>query len=150
MRLAVAYLFVNIHGAPENEEDWKGPDCIGPKIKNALQLCTTNHIFHIFQDVLACKREGVTYTGARDRDLELLLGRPSTIALNSVEAQIIADSTEDGFGRENTKLQVNKYRKDHNLPLTLSPDSPSLLRTSSRSFRCSLKLPVVITNRSSM
>jgi hypothetical protein len=48
--------------------------------------------------------------------VESLLGRPCTIALDSVEAQIIADSSEDGFGREHTKLQVNKYRKEQNLP----------------------------------
>jgi hypothetical protein len=48
--------------------------------------------------------------------VESLLGRPCTIALDYVEGQTIADSSEDGFGREHTKLQVNKYRKEQNLP----------------------------------
>jgi hypothetical protein len=61
------------------------------------------NLFPIFQNVLTCKRYGVTYFGARD--VESLLGRLCTIALDLVEAQIIADSTEDGFGREHTKLQ---------------------------------------------
>ena len=56
----------------------------------------------------------MTYTGARE--VASLIGRPCTIPLDSVEAQIIADSTEDGFGREHTKLQVNQYRKSQNLP----------------------------------
>jgi hypothetical protein len=33
MRLAVAYLFTTIHGAPEDENDWKGQESVGPKKK---------------------------------------------------------------------------------------------------------------------
>jgi hypothetical protein len=113
-RLAVAYLFVMVHGAPEEEKDWKGQANIGPKIKKALGMSLHTKIYPILRDVLACKKEGVTYRG--ERSVEKLLGRPCTIALDSVEAQIIADSTEDGFGREHTKLQVNQYRKEQNLP----------------------------------
>jgi hypothetical protein len=114
MRLVVAFLFITVHGAPEDESDWKGQDSVGAEIRKALQLSRNTKIFYIFRNVLACKKDGTTYTGARD--VESLLGRPCTILLDSVEAQIIADSTEDGFGREHTKLQVNKYQKDQNLP----------------------------------
>jgi hypothetical protein len=110
-RGAVAYIFINIYGAPEDENDWKGQDCVGPKIKKALGLNIGSCIYPIFRNVIACKTDGVTYTGARS--VESLLGRP--IALDSVEAQIIV--SEDGFGRDSTKLQVNKYRtKEQNLP----------------------------------
>jgi hypothetical protein len=105
---------VHVHGAPENEDDWKGQESVGPKIRKALQLSRNTKIFSLFRNVLACKRDGVTYTG--ERCVESILGRPSIIPLNSVEAQIIADSAEDGFGREHTKLQVNQYQKEQNLP----------------------------------
>jgi hypothetical protein len=112
MRLAVAYLFIMVPGGtPADENNWKGQDSVGPKIRKALGLNRNTKIYPIFQNVLACKRDCVTYTGAWD--VESLLGRPCTRAL---EAQIIADSTKDGFGREHTKLQVNKYRKAQNLP----------------------------------
>jgi hypothetical protein len=114
MRLAIAYLFVRVQGAPEEEKYWKGRANIGPKIKKALELSRHTQIYPILRDVLACKKEGVTYRG--ERSVEKLLGRPCTIALDSVEAQIIADSTEDGFGREHRKLQVNQYKKEQNLP----------------------------------
>jgi hypothetical protein len=113
-RLAVAYLFINVHGALEDENDWKGQDSVGPKINKALGLSIGTCIYPIFRNVLACKKERVSYTGARS--MESLLGRSCTISLDSVEAQIIVDSSEDGFGREHTKLQVNKHRKEQNLP----------------------------------
>ncbi len=102
MRLAVAYLFITFHGTPADENDWKGQYSVGLKIRKALGLNRNTKIYPIFRNVLTCKRDCVTYTGARD--VESLLGRPCTIALDSVEAQIIANSTKDGFGREHTKL----------------------------------------------
>jgi hypothetical protein len=64
-RLAVAYLFINFHGASEDENDWKGQDSVGPKIKKALGLSIGTCIYPIFRNALACKKEGVMYTGSR-------------------------------------------------------------------------------------
>jgi hypothetical protein len=75
MRLAVAYLFITVHGSPADENDWKGQDSVGPYIRKALGLNRNKRIYPIFWNVLACKRDCVTYTGAKD--VESLLGRPS-------------------------------------------------------------------------
>jgi hypothetical protein len=54
MRPAAAYLFIMVHGAPENEEDWKGQESVGPKIRKALQLNRNVKIYPtIIQNVLA-------------------------------------------------------------------------------------------------
>jgi hypothetical protein len=95
-----------VQGTPADEKDWKGQGSVSLKIRKALGLNRNTKIYSIFPNVLACKRDCVLYTGARD--VESLLGRPCTLALDFIEAQIIADSTEDGFGREHTKLQINK------------------------------------------
>jgi hypothetical protein len=62
MRLAVAYLFVRVHGSPEDESDWKGQDSVGTKVRNALGFNRSTKINSIFWNVQACKKEGITYT----------------------------------------------------------------------------------------
>jgi hypothetical protein len=111
-RLAIAYLFVNKYNSPE-QRDW---DEIPFKIKVDLDIPQGTSINNILNDILYCKRTGTTYQGESYTDhAEIRLDR-RLIKLQSTEAQLIADCTEDGLSLRVTSFIVNASQKQACLP----------------------------------
>ena len=52
---------------------------------------------HILNDVLACKKAGISYVGEQQVGDAKVLGQPPVLSVDSVEAQIIADALEQGL-----------------------------------------------------
>jgi len=74
----------------------------------------------LLRHVIACREMGVPYTG--ERRISEDLGRPPSIALDLIEAQIIADCCEDGMSIELTRATVNEHRRQNGeSSFTLAP-----------------------------
>jgi hypothetical protein len=122
-RIAVAYVFHNAFGSPEDNDDtpWIGRGNIIQKICEKLNISQHTKLYSVLEDVIACKQKGTTYLGQR-REGILPLGRQSFISLDSVEAQVIADCLKSGFSVPQTQWQVNQHPKESGEPsFTLSP-----------------------------
>jgi hypothetical protein len=122
-RIAVAYVFHNVFGSPEDSDDtpWLGRDNIIPKIRTQLNISKHTNLYCVLEDIIAYKQQGTAYLGQRHKGI-LPLGRQSFISLDSVEAQVIADCLESGFSIPQTQWQVNQHRKESGEPsFTLSP-----------------------------
>jgi hypothetical protein len=63
-RLAIGYMFYKKFGAPENHREWRDRK-IRPQIRKAFDLPPGARIDHILNDVVACKKAGIAYTGTR-------------------------------------------------------------------------------------
>eukprot|EP00536_Pseudo-nitzschia_multiseries_P007536 jgi/Psemu1/18162/gm1.18162_g len=72
--------------------------------KRISQVCT---------EVLHCVENGTPYTGDGNYSKS---GRPPVIAVDTIEAEIIADSIEGGNSIRMTRLIVNQYRRKFQLP----------------------------------
>jgi hypothetical protein len=108
--VSVAYLFVKVYGAPEEDsEEWTGQCKIQSKIRETLYIPEGSDLCDIFRVVHHCKTGGIMYAG--QRNVNKLLGQPPIIATNLTEAQIIADCMEDSMSIPQTWIQVNCHRK---------------------------------------
>jgi hypothetical protein len=111
VRLAVAFLFVTHHDALEDRNLWSGKYGIRKNIRDRLGLQCQTKIDPILNDVLACKKAGISYTGERHVG-DAKVGRPPILAVDSVEAQIIADSLESGGSIPIACWLANQHRKE--------------------------------------
>ncbi len=107
-RPSVAFMFDNTFKACEDRSKWFGPDGISKKIKKALNINHGTNIFYIFQEVIDHKKHGKHYTGK----IKPKSGRPAMIAIDSIEAQIIADALESGFSTRLAHWLVNWHCKE--------------------------------------
>ena len=120
-RWAVFHLFTNKHRGmcpPDNMDlftYWLGRRGVGTKIKRDLNLPRTcsikKRLLPIFEMIMECIRTG-------DRFHPSLVerrggNRKITLRLDSVEAQIIADSIESGLSLRRTWHNVNRHRQDN-------------------------------------
>jgi hypothetical protein len=137
-RIAIAYVFVNVFGAEEDESKWAGVDGIASKIRKSLDLETmTCRIVPILREVLRCQDEKIEYAG----ETKHRIGRPPNLSVDGEEAQIVADCQESGFSLRLTQWMANQHRKENGLPsLTLSSIrnlvkrlNPKLLKVGKRS-----------------
>jgi len=97
-RLAIAVIFEYSHGGlPDSKTNpWNGRNGVIPKIRQALTLNERTDITHILEEVIRCKEFGIEYKGDRQIYSEYGLGRRPILATDSVEAQLAADTIEDG------------------------------------------------------
>ncbi len=102
-------MFHKKFGAPENHQEWRDKK-IRPQIRKAFDMPSGARIDHILNDVIACKKAGIAYTGTRK--IGPSTGKQSTLATNSIEAQIVADCLESGFSLPLTQWMVNQHRKE--------------------------------------
>jgi hypothetical protein len=107
-RLAIAYFYINILGAPPPEE-WDGRDGTVVILRQSLKIPknSSGRVREIISQVHHCHCVGVRYTGERNSDGGL--GRKVIIKKTSVEAQIIADAVEDGMSMAMAHALVNKH-----------------------------------------
>jgi hypothetical protein len=108
-RLAIGYMFHKKFGAPENHQEWRDKK-IRPQIRKAFDMPSGARIDHILNDVIACKKAGIAYTGTRK--IGPSTGRQPALATDSIEAQIVADCLESGFSISLTQWMVNQHRKE--------------------------------------
>jgi hypothetical protein len=107
-RLSVAFVFDNAFKACEDMPKWFGPDGISSQIKKALNINHGTKNFYIFQEVIDCKKNGRHYTGKSKPKL----GGPAMIAIDSIEAQIIADTLESSFSTRLALWLVNQHCRE--------------------------------------
>jgi hypothetical protein len=118
-RLAIGYMFYKKFGAPENHQEWRDKK-IRPQIRKAFDLDDGTRIDHILNDVVACKKAGISYTGTHN--IGASMRKCPLLALDSIEAQIVANCLESGFSLPLTQWSVNQHlRETHKLSLTQSP-----------------------------
>jgi hypothetical protein len=112
-RKAVAFLFVTAYDTIDNTEGaWEGKNGIRGQIRDRLSLHNGTRLDHILNDVLACKKAGISYDGERHVGDAKVIGRTPIISVHSVEAQIIADALESGTSIPTACWLVNKHRKE--------------------------------------
>ena len=100
---------------------WTGRGGIGSKVKRDLKLPRTisvkNRLLPIFEKVMECLRSGDKF---HPKLVDNRGGnRKITIRLDSVEAQIIADSIESGLSQRRAWDNVNRHRKENGDELVL-------------------------------
>ena len=89
----------------------------------------------VLEEVQLCAKAGIPYVGTRKCPSRAR----AKIPLDSVEAQIVADYMEDGYGLRQTTAQVNKYRQDQ-------AEDDSWVRVGvSAVYSCYLALDPVVT-----
>eukprot|EP00536_Pseudo-nitzschia_multiseries_P003424 jgi/Psemu1/7750/gm1.7750_g len=114
IRQSIALIFEHALETPP-AEDWKELntisficDCFKDDRRafqdTVIQVCT---------DVLYCQDNGIFYSGKGNYSTT---GRPPIIALDSIQAEIVADSIESGNSVRMSTVIVNKYRKKLELP----------------------------------
>ena len=119
-RIGIAFVFQQMLGGPADEKEWTGQSGVIPKLRKMLSLPKGTCLKPLLRDVNACREMGVPYTG--ERRISEDLGRPPSIALDSIEAQIIADCCEDGMSIELTRATVNEHcRQNGESSFTLAP-----------------------------
>ena len=134
-RWTVYYFFMKRHGmSPPEDVDlytyWTGRGGIGSKVKKDLKLSRTISVkcrlLHIFEKVMECIRSGEKF---HPKMVDSRGGnRKITIRLDSMEAQIIADSIESGLSQRRAWENVNRHRKENGDELVLESCVAYVLR----------------------
>jgi hypothetical protein len=119
-RIAIAFAFAQL-GAPyetlENPWSKRGCiNCISAVIKRNLNLPSHTETTQIFRDYLDCRDAGVKYKGDWSIKVGNTLGRPTILTINSTEAQILADTQEEGFSLSLSWHVINQHRQEAGLP----------------------------------
>ena len=118
-RWAVFYLFIYKYKGlePENGDYyhyWTGEKGVAAKIRKDLGLHAHSgyKLVPIFEYILECSKIEKDF---EPEDLETRGGgRPANIAIDSLEAQIVAGSIESGLSLRRTWHNVNFHRKESN------------------------------------
>jgi hypothetical protein len=77
-------------------------------------------IDHILNDIVAHKKAGIAYTGTRK--IGASMGKRPLLALDSIEAQIVADCLESGLSLSLTQWSVTQHLQETHRPsLSQSP-----------------------------
>jgi hypothetical protein len=112
-RQGVVFLFVNKFDSIDNTHNASfGKGGIRTKIRERLGLNETTKVDHIFNDVLACKKTGISYNGERRVGDAKARGQPPILSVESREAQIIADVLESRTSIPNACWLANAHRKE--------------------------------------
>ena len=113
-RVAVAYLFVHVHGSPPQSQ-WNGKDGVIAMIKKTLNISRGTRIQYILKDVVAAQEIGEIYTGRNKAGYES--GRKPAIEIDSETAQMFADLIEEGASLETAREIINLHRDEEDLEL---------------------------------
>ena len=110
IRLAIAVLFEVVLGSPPSEE-WKERKTV-PTIMDMFDQRKKSFgkkIRNVCRDVLQCQEDEIPYDPVRKYKNS---GRKPIIAVDSVEAEIIADAIESGNSIKMASHIANKYREE--------------------------------------
>jgi hypothetical protein len=116
LRVAIGVLFAKCHDAIADKGMWSGPYGVRAEVQRSLDLDPRHNVDRVFEAVLECKEKGTRYNGARVFSAGKTAGRNPTIALDSHQAQIIADEYEGGLNTTQVQFLVNQHQKDANMP----------------------------------
>jgi hypothetical protein len=62
-RIAIYYLFTTVFGTPTNRETWYGTNGVQTSIRNRLGIPMNTSIIEVFEDILACRKNGIAFDG---------------------------------------------------------------------------------------
>eukprot|EP00978_Attheya_sp_CCMP212_P008684 scaffold20425_cov45-Attheya_sp.AAC.2 len=115
-RMAIAYLFIEVHGSPSDTNLWTKRKGIIYEIRQSLSLPRQTDIKRYLDDIIEARNNGTAYLG----DQHIYpntgpLGRPALIEETSADAQIVADAIEDGMSIRLTTMLVNLHRQEQGL-----------------------------------
>eukprot|EP00536_Pseudo-nitzschia_multiseries_P016904 jgi/Psemu1/48298/gm1.48298_g len=114
VRISIAVIFERLLGSPP-QENWHRLKTIA-QIYDRLGNTTRSFrrtVSQVCTEVLHCVENGTASTGDGNYSKS---GRPPVIAVDTIEAEIIAYSIEGGNSIRMTRLIVNQYRRKFQLP----------------------------------
>ena len=113
-RIAIAYVFETVFGNPpkalwaEKRIVWKISEMFQDR-----RVAFKNTVVKVLNTLIECQKTGVPYAGAGNY---AACGRKPLIDLESVEAEIVADSFEGGQTLDFATYNVNTHRESKGLP----------------------------------
>jgi hypothetical protein len=115
-RIAIAFLFEQL-GAPYNtkNEPWSehgSHDCVTAIIRRNLLISPGTDVASVLQDYIECRADGIQYTGFFNKNC----GRPTILDTSGTEAQICANTQEEGFSITMSWTAINQHRREADLP----------------------------------
>jgi hypothetical protein len=105
--LAIAYLFLEVHGAPEPTE-WKGHGNVQTQIRKSLNISRNKSIIPVLELIWACYLCGRVYDGSPRQRSYKTNGAPK-VDLDSVEAEMVASAIEDGMSFRGALSYINTW-----------------------------------------
>jgi hypothetical protein len=105
--LAIAYLFLEVHGAPEPTE-WKGHGNVQTQIRKSLNISPNKSIVPVLELIWACYLCGRVYDGS-PRQRSYKTDRAPKVNLDSVEAEMVASGIEDGMSFRGALSYINTW-----------------------------------------
>jgi hypothetical protein len=105
--IAIAYLFIHVHNAPEPKE-WIKSGGVMLQIKNALKINKNTSILSVLRHVWACHTTNVVYNGKTSFEINKR-GPKYLIDVKSPTAKMITDALEKGYSRAQTQQFVNRW-----------------------------------------
>ena len=108
LRLAIAYIFIECHDLPP-EEEWHGQNGTITKILRTLNMTVNKRkvIKSVLENVTACYKKGIEYTGVNEM---MQVRDTKKIQENSIDEDLIATWMEEGLGFRLTTMFVNEHR----------------------------------------
>jgi hypothetical protein len=118
--MAIALLFEQLSTRENSKNDpWSvngGHDGISAIVKKNLYLSSGTNTATVFQDYLVCRAAGIKYTGKQSVTAGKTMGQPTVLAPDSTEAQICANTQEEGFSVTMTWYAVNQHCRESGQP----------------------------------
>jgi hypothetical protein len=108
-RIAIAYLFKQL-GAPWSEHG--SHDCITAIIHRNLLISAGNDVSSVLQEYLDCRTGGTQYTDSFSKKF----GCPTILEITGTEAQLCANTQEDGLSITMSWTAINQQCQEADLP----------------------------------
>jgi hypothetical protein len=105
--LAIAYLFLEVHRAPEPTE-WKGHGNVQTQIRKSLNIRPNKSIIPVLELIWACYLCGRVYDGS-PRQRSYQTDRAPKVNLDSLEAEMVASAIEDGMSFRTALSYINTW-----------------------------------------
>jgi hypothetical protein len=105
--LAIAYLFLEVHRAPEPTE-WKWHGNVQMQIRKSLNLNPRKSILPVMELIWACYLAGRVYDGS-PRERSYCPENVPKVKLNLVEAEMVSSAIEDGMSFRNALSYINTW-----------------------------------------
>jgi len=112
IRLAIAYFFVQALDIPPPLA-WTGRNGTITHIQRTLNIPKGSYglILNVLQNVAACYKNGIEYTGEKDIEIENMR-ESRKIKAGSIEEEMIANWMEEGLGFRLTTMFLNEHLKE--------------------------------------
>ena len=118
-RMAIAMAFEYKYNSLENPDDWDYGMLIS--LKELVGFHHNSKVNPILMDVIYCKKNGLQYTGKHKYAQRS--SRAIIRELDGIEAQIVADSIEDGHSIRQSLSVLNNHEKEKGSNLEYSVSS---------------------------